>query len=1072
MIYSIFQKALNKSPHEICIEISAEEKYSYFEVYEIVENLAGFLRSMGIKARERVPVLLGNEEYHIFLFLALDRINAIYIPLDYDIPQKQIEADLQKLAVTKAIIDENYHFETPLTKQDIVFSGFKKCDEVVLPEYNKHDDKTVYIVGSSGTTGEKKCIPIASGGLKYWGEVIEKNLQDGSSQNILCTRSPAYDARIFEYLLAFSTASTLSILNKKERKDFKAILDRCSDSKITCLLFIASQFSTTSVDETCLKLKKAGIKDLMVTGDECTPALKKACIKVGINLWNLYGPTEATFGLSMLCVNDVENLTSPDSREIVPIGKPAGNLVKYHIIDGELCIESPYLSPGYIGLENNPIRPLFKTGDRFLEKDGMLFCLGRYSHQSHCKVSGVKVTSQYIENTINKYDLKNPNQVQAIVVIKKHDYSERPVAYLTLAENFDKGSFLLFLKENLKNEEIPILYVIDEFPRTYPSNKIDRRALIAKVDTEENSLFAQRDTQKVHLPYTKEIKAIWQEVLGIKNIATNQEFTFLGGKSLQALTLVSKINETIDGSYSYQNLLALSTITIESIARSIFERKALLDEVISHNLVKTNSTNEKLFLLPALLGEGYFSYSNLAHILALRLNVNVIGLSEPGIYNEDYIPETLNDAVKKYVKAIKRAQPKGPYIIAGFSFGATLAYEVARALKAQGEQIKDVHLIDGFPPSLYQKLSKKDHALLLESLINFIIETLNNKFFAENLKVIKLTNFGKLNPDEQISLVFASLLKKVKSQPSRALLAVAKQHLSFMGSVKPPSLSQNIWATLYLSKQRQTYLEVIDKVQLDKDSVEYASYGWSDYFANMFRSGVELDCEHLGILRQQSQYNKSPVAFFERQHDPLFNYKTPSYRPLPCYQIIHSEKGSFFKVFFITQRNARILQEKFEAITFYSQIIPCQAKITSYEKRSHIATKPEIRLESYAHLYFAVPDREAKTITEFLQKNSIVYNGLPCIASPTHEKAQTSTLYISCELNGLVVVSYQLAVNTRELMNSQDNVKSHVQVRLEKNSESVFAAIRAANDSLIKIIDSAFGQNFNDSPKPPMTNLH
>ena len=287
-----------------------------------------------------------------------------------------------------------------------------------------------------------------------------------------------------------------------------------------------------------------------------------------------------------------------------------------------------------------------------------------------------------------------------------------------------------------------------------------------------------------------------------------------------------------------------------------------------------------------MLGEGYFTYKELAQIFFSHYQFNIYGLSDPSIYDATLLPKTLEEAASRYVQAIKTIQPKGPYNLLGFSYGGTLAYYVAKNLLAQGDHIKALHIVDGFPPEMYQKLSAKDHAELLEELVNFVILTLNNRFYDEKLKPIKLIKFDKLSPIDQVNKSFDALIFKVKKQESNALLMLARQHLLLMLETKEINKIP-IWANLYLSTPNQTYLDVIHHIhKIVKKSAHCQTYFWNNYFEEVNLAGRRLEAKHLQLLKpQKMNLGHSVHIFWERAHDRLFNFPSDYFGPNPFYYL-------------------------------------------------------------------------------------------------------------------------------------------------------------------------------------------
>ena len=1014
MIYQIFLNQLQLTPERTALVTSSGEQFTYAQVQRRVNQWANYLTAQGIGAGDRVAALLDNEDNHFFILLALDRINSTYVPFDTDIPKQQLVTDIKTLNLKKLMIDAKLipDFEVepalqlPLDRKELDIIKTYNDSEPLCSYDTACFDKILYIMSSSGSTGHKKWIPIAGAGIVYWASLIEKLFGKGTLNplfRMLSTRSPAYDARIFEYVVALSLGAELHLLNRFQRKDTSSILAVAKDANIYGLLLIASQLKGEEAARIINDLAaNSCVKQLMVTGDACTPYLKELCEKNAINLWNCYGPTEATFGASILKVNNLKTAVI-EGQSIVPIAKPDGPDAHFHLIDGKLYLESPYLTPGYLD-ENDTknhfseitndqgekIR-LFDTGDAFVEEDGHYFYQGRASQSSHCKISGVKVTAENIQRHIQNY---KQDGLSVAVVIKEHLGQDKPVAYLVIPPNFNDEHFLAYLEQHLQKEATPVLICLKELPQLPTSQKIDTQQLIKRQDSPEE-LFINRHkdsiSPKEETDSLKMIKQIWCELFQQTDIPTDAEFVLLGGDSLMALQMVHKIEQRLQNGYSYQNLLGLTKITIESIAESLSHNSAiqqLTQHAIIQPLSEIDPTKETIFFLPALLGEGYFSYRYLAARMAKQYDCNVYGLSEPGINNSELLPESLEHAANRYIRAIKSIQTHGRVKLVGFSFGSTLAYEVAKQLSADSPSNIDVHLIDGLPPYLYQSLSDKNHIKLLQSLMNFMVANLTNRFYGETLDPIDLTQFEALNKLQQLDASFELLETKLKNPASKNLLAVAKLHLKFVLTAKEPErLFRGVYPTLYLTSQTQQYLQIIDDIpELSKDSSEYLYYFWTHYFENITRCGISLECDHLGVIRSGPPVDKQTAdCYWERENDSeqnmMFGKNNSSLNPFYYLRPL-SDGSKQFSAFFINRRMADGLYNSLKDKGFSPTLVPHDQNLQqTYDGKDCIYT-------STASLFCQIPEEEIAHLTwarRCGKRKECPINAL----NPSHNKTST-----------------------------------------------------------------------------------
>lgn len=889
MIYKLFSDNLRLNADAKAIVTSTGEVFSFAESNKRINQWANYFIDQGIKAGDRVAVLLKNEDHHVFIFSALDKINAVYVPFDSDIPKLQLNTDITSLNLKKFIIEDplDTQYEIPqelkISLSSAKFTAiFSSNDKEPSRVYNANGlEKIAYIMSSSGSTGDKKWMELFGAGLEYWAEVERNLFAPYPLERVLVTRSPAYDARISEYVRAFGSGAELHLLNSAERQNFTSILDACKSKTISCVLLIASQLDAENSERIISALKSYGIKHIMVTGDTCTLLLKELCERYKINLWNCYGPTEATFGMSVLRVNDLQ-VTNALGDVVVPIGKPHCGKVRYHLIEDKLYIESPYLTPGYLKPEDNAANfiyvdseqgriKLFDTGDVFSETPKGDFLL--FEGRRDAKLSGVKVTPLSIENCIRKF--KNEKacvgySIDTAVVVKKILEQHKLFAYVVIqppftnqeAEAAFKIAFRTYLKDSLINAQIPIIIPIEIIPRLTTSQKINKRELISRQDPPESYFFnaewTREESKRDSSQTTLCLKQIWREVLKFKadtQISNETDFVFLGGDSIRVVAMLKKINEQLDPSYNYQTLLDLSTITINSITESLFKKKEhSKNEAFIKPLIFLGKDKKNIFFLPDLLGAAYFGYFTLAKQMAKQFDCNIYGLIDPGTTDAALLPESLEHEVVRYRKAIERVQPEGLYQLAGFSYGTIPVHKLVEQFQIKHKGVSAIHLFDGHPPALYQALPNKAHFDLLQTLINFIVTTFNNDYYAEQLEPIELNDYSTHNKLEQVELSFNELEKKLKNSVSKLTLNMAKRNLNFALTAKTTQhILPGCLPTLYLTNSQQDYHQVINKIPgLSNASSDRNYYFWGHYF-NLTRCSVELPGNHLSVLHSTDE---------------------------------------------------------------------------------------------------------------------------------------------------------------------------------------------------------------------------
>ncbi|WP_434295735.1 condensation domain-containing protein, partial [Clostridium botulinum] len=323
----------------------------------------------------------------------------------------------------------------------------------------------------------------------------------------------------------------------------------------------------------------------------------------GKKLINLYGPTEATIDVSYFdCIND--------GKRVIPIGKPIDNTKLYILknnepvpvgVSGELYIAGDGLARGYVKrieltsqkFIDNPFEPgtkMYKTGDlaRWLP-DGNIEFLGRIDNQ--VKIRGFRIELGEIENKL----LQHENIKEAAVLVKENKDSEKYIcAYVVSEKNLEELDLKSHLKETLPEYMVPAYFVeLEKMPLT-ANGKLNRRAL-PEPNLDANLVEYEAPRNKVEETLAK----IWSEILGIEKIGINDNFFDLGGHSLKATILMSKIHKELSREVPLKELFKSPTIKdlskyIESAEENLYSK---IEKVEEKEYYETSSAQKRMYML-------------------------------------------------------------------------------------------------------------------------------------------------------------------------------------------------------------------------------------------------------------------------------------------------------------------------------------------------------------------------------------------------------------------------------------------------------------------------------------------
>jgi thioesterase domain-containing protein/uncharacterized protein YbdZ (MbtH family)/acyl carrier protein len=324
---------------------------------------------------------------------------------------------------------------------------------------------------------------------------------------------------------------------------------------------------------------------------------------------------------------------------------------------------------------------MYRTGDVVRTRaDGNLEFLGRNDEQ--VKIRGYRVEPAEVEATLGRH----PNVGSAIVVARRgHSGVERLAAYVVLRPDsrLDPEELRQFLKDWLPTYMVPASV---QFLDTLPLNrngKVDRGAL----PSPRRADFALSDPPALPRSVEEDHMArIWERVLGIGNIGVGDAFTDLGGDSLSALRLITEIEREFGIRLSPTILFTEGTI--ERVVK-LLDHPALPDRPLVAFF--PGSRHLPFFCVHGIGGE-VLSFATLARYFApdqpfFGLRARTSEAERPG-------QTSIEDLARDYLEEVRAVQPEGPYFLGGFSFGGTVAYEMARLLRSRGEQVALLVVID------------------------------------------------------------------------------------------------------------------------------------------------------------------------------------------------------------------------------------------------------------------------------------------------------------------------------------------------------------------------------------------
>ncbi|MBP0020803.1 MAG: amino acid adenylation domain-containing protein [Cyanobacteria bacterium SBLK] len=567
-VHQIFEAQVRRSPHAEAIAFK-DEKLTYEELNHRANQLACYLRSLGIGSEDLVGVCVEQSAMMVVALLAILKAGGAYVPLDPSHPTERLNYTIADARIEVLLT------QPPFTQQfeSAEFGSLKPfilCLEEAKATIREQSpdnlpchvsaEHLAYVIYTSGSTGKPKGVAVAHRAINRL--VLNTNyIQFDPSNRVAQVSNAAFDAATFEIWGALLNGAHLVGIPKNSLLSPHIFADRLQAHKIDILFLttaLVNYFAKTSP-----KMFQS-VKTLLFGGEAVDPASVRIILENGPQrLLHVYGPTENTTFSSWYSIQSV-----PDGAKTLPIGRPIANTQLY-VLDrdlqpvpvgepGELYVGGDGLARGYLNrselneerfipnpfiTENpsaSPSERLYRTGDwvRY-RSDGNVEFLGRIDTQ--VKIRGFRVELSEIEIAIAQHPEVEAAVVTAReVIINEGDrVDKRLVAYLVPRHPGRIPQQLPeFYQEKLPDYMRPAAVVLLERLPLTPNGKIDRKAL-PDPDWKHPNL----DTPYVapRNEIEAQVLTIWIEILGIDRIGIHDRLFDLGGHSLTATRILGRV---------------------------------------------------------------------------------------------------------------------------------------------------------------------------------------------------------------------------------------------------------------------------------------------------------------------------------------------------------------------------------------------------------------------------------------------------------------------------------------------------------------------------------------------------
>ena len=687
-IPELFEKQAAQTPRAVAL-IDGDQRITYRELNQQANRLAHYLLGRGVAPGVLVGLCMEQSWKAVVGILGILKAGGAYVPLDPSYPPQRLSEMVQDAKVSLVVSNARCRDRVPTGVEIVSLDqdpSVMNSGSSANPVSRTTPDSAAYVLYTSGSTGKPKAV------VGIHRSVINGLTSVAYAPDEICCLNAffSFGLSIANLFLPLMCGVPLVIVSNDELKDINGLVNLLERERITRIVLVPPVFKQILDLGPHTVSKLRNIRAIGLAGAALTPDIITRFTEAmpRAKLHNCYSSSE----IGTLAT--VWNVT-PEAirRRQTLIGRPVAN-TRIYLLDkamnpvpvgvaGEIYVGAAHLAREYLNRPDwtaerflpDPFQAtagarVYRSGDlgRYLP-DGNIEYLGRADDQ--VKIRGFRVELAEIEAAL----CSHPGVSQAVVVPRDSQNTSLS-AYIVRKSDSSLSSLELrrFLLERLPDFMIPAAFTPIERVPLLASGKVNRNAL------PEPSGPDSRDTPVVAPANAVEawLFEIWVSVLGIRNIGVTDSFFDLGGNSLQAAAVVSKIENRINR--RVPPAVFFKECTIRQFAEYLGREDRYPSGIVP---IQIGSRSPLYVIHPQ---------------TSLRLIAERIGADQTIIGVE--IPETKSPGLKpmasETARRIREYQPNPPYYLGGWCASGNLAYEIAQQMHDAGQPVELVILFESF----------------------------------------------------------------------------------------------------------------------------------------------------------------------------------------------------------------------------------------------------------------------------------------------------------------------------------------------------------------------------------------
>ncbi|MER0443618.1 amino acid adenylation domain-containing protein [Streptomyces sp. Edi4] len=722
----LFAAQVARTPHATAVTCGPEV-LTYAQLDASANRLARHLVALGAGPELLVALAVPRSVETLVAVLAVLKSGAAYLPVDLSHPGERIAHTLTDARPLCVLTTTDAAALLPATGHPRLLLDAPETTTAlaVQPAHDLTDaDRAAplsprnpaYVIYTSGSTGRPKGVVVEHHSLDAY--LAWAREAYGSVAGRALVHSPvSFDLTVTGLFAPLTSGGTVQLIELDDQAPTARNFERptfvkATPSHLALLTALPERFSPS--------------EQLVLGGESLMGEVLDEWRRrhPGAAVINEYGPTETTVGCTEFRIEPGD--TAPSG--VITIGKPIWNTRMYVLdealralpvgVGGELFIAGDLVTRGYLGRPGltaerflpdpfgEPGARMYRTGDlgrwtRDHQGEGQLEFLGRTDDQ--IKLRGFRVEPAEIET----YFTNRPDIAQAAVLLREDTPGDqRLVAYLVPSPGAAPapGELRAHARAHLPAHLVPSSTVLlDTLPLT-PNGKLDRRALPAPPTAQTSAARAPRT------PHEHILRDLFASALSLDSVGVDDNFFDLGGHSLLAARLTARIRTELNVQVGLRALFETPTVAL--LAERLCADGGAGDDAGLGQLLPLRAGGSRPPLFAVHPGGGLgWCYSGL--VRHLDRDRPLFALQARGLDGAGELPLSMAEMAADYVRLIREVQPSGPYHLLGWSFGGTVAHEMARLLQKEGDEVALLALLDSHPTGRFRHAGRPSDAEIL-----------------------------------------------------------------------------------------------------------------------------------------------------------------------------------------------------------------------------------------------------------------------------------------------------------------------------------------------------------------------